>query len=60
MEDKKIDPALLQAGKMSRAIDCIRTALNEEDHIDFGRACTELLRAKILYDREIEERAKNA
>lgn len=56
----KHDEALLQAGRMSNAVDKMKTALKEEDANCFGKACAQLLRAKVAYDREIERLAARA
>lgn len=57
---KTFDPALVQAGKMSHALDEIRQALVHEDSKLFGEACERLLAAKYRYDREIERKCLEA
>lgn len=52
-----LDPALVESGRMSHAIDRITQALQHGTPEEFGRACEDLLRAKRKYDREIENRA---
>lgn len=56
-QEKTLDPALVESGRMSHAIDRITRALQYGTPEEFGLACEDLLRAKRKYDQEIENRA---
>jgi hypothetical protein len=58
MEEPQYDKALVEAGRMSFAIDRISAALQAGDPRAFGAACENLLHAKIKYDQEMLKKAR--
>ncbi len=59
MTERQYDRALVEAGRMSFAIDSISAALQAGDSRAFGAACENLLHAKIKYDQEIVKKAQH-